>query len=83
MKKMIFTALIAAISLATPALADPDWQAVGKALGKEGTVQPDGIYRVDCPAQTSKSCWTVSRSNRRWRSAPGSPFSPWATRRQW
>lgn len=54
MKKMIFTALIAAISLATPALADPDWQAVGKALGKEGTVQPDGIYRVGLPRSDLK-----------------------------
>src|SRR6185369_3757937 len=34
-----------ALALAAPAIAaDPDWAAVAKALGKEGTVmQPDGV----------------------------------------
>jgi biotin operon repressor len=34
--------------------ADPDWTAVGKALGKEGTVQPGGIYRVSLPRSDLK-----------------------------
>ncbi|WP_010661775.1 DUF1259 domain-containing protein [Brucella anthropi] len=54
MKRIIVTTLIATISLATPALAEPDWQAVGEALGKEGTVQPDGIYRVGLPRSDLK-----------------------------
>ncbi|HEX7966790.1 MAG TPA: DUF1259 domain-containing protein [Stellaceae bacterium] len=29
--------------------ADPDWAAVGHALGKEGAMQPGGIYRVALP----------------------------------
>ncbi len=36
--------------LATPCwAADPDWAAVGRALGKEGSVQPGGVYRVALP----------------------------------
>ncbi|ASG24451.1 DUF1259 domain-containing protein [Nitrospirillum viridazoti] len=35
---------------AVPALAaDADWSAVGQALGKAGTVQPDGVYKVGLP----------------------------------
>jgi biotin operon repressor len=42
-------ALIVA-SLTTPAFAaEPDWSAVGKALGKDGATQPGGIYRVSFP----------------------------------
>ena len=42
--------LLIAAAFATPALAaDPDWQKVGQALGKEGSVQPGGIYRVGLP----------------------------------
>src|SRR5215208_1282436 len=42
------TTLLALI-VVTPALADPDWKAVGQALGKEGAVMPGGIYRVGLP----------------------------------
>src|SRR5690349_14091592 len=44
-------ALVAALasSLAGPACADPDWKAVGAALGKEGMLQPGGVYRVGLP----------------------------------
>ena len=42
----LFTATIA---LAAPALADPDWAQVGQALGKSGSVQAGGVYRVGFP----------------------------------
>jgi hypothetical protein len=32
-----------------PAASEPDWQAMAKALGKEGTVQQGGVYRVGLP----------------------------------
>lgn len=46
-----FAVLLTAAAFATPALAaDPDWQKVGQALGKEGSVQqPGGIYRIGLP----------------------------------
>ena len=41
------TPLIAAAILATPAFAaEPDWNQVGQALGKSGSVQAGGVYRV-------------------------------------
>jgi len=41
---------IAAAAVATPSLAaDPDWSNVGKALGKAGSSQPGGVYRVGLP----------------------------------
>jgi hypothetical protein len=44
------TPFIAAIILATPALAaEPDWNQVGQALGKSGSVQAGGVYRVGFP----------------------------------
>jgi Domain of Unknown Function (DUF1259) len=45
----LLTILAALIALAMPARAEPDWQAVAKALGKEGAVQPGGVYRVGLP----------------------------------
>jgi hypothetical protein len=46
----VVSSLLAAAALAAPALAaDPDWNAVGKALGKPGTVQAAGVYRVGFP----------------------------------
>jgi hypothetical protein len=42
------TALVA-LAIATPAAAEPDWKAVGQALGKEGSVMPGGVYRVGLP----------------------------------
>lgn len=42
--------LIAAATLVTPLFAaNPDWSQVGKALGKGGTTQSDGVYRVGLP----------------------------------
>src|SRR5215216_5946479 len=38
-----------ALTVVTPALADPDWKAVGQALGKEGATMPGGVYRVGLP----------------------------------
>jgi hypothetical protein len=46
-------AALATASLALAALpasaADPDWTAVGHALGKAGAVQPGGVYKVSLP----------------------------------
>ncbi len=41
--------LIATLALAAPAIAAPDWTQVGKALGKSGSVQAGGVYRVGFP----------------------------------
>ncbi|MER8847871.1 DUF1259 domain-containing protein [Mesorhizobium australicum] len=42
--------LIAAATLVTPSFAaNLDWSQVGKALGKGGTTQADGVYRVGLP----------------------------------
>jgi len=42
--------LIAAVALATPSFAaEPDWNQVGQALGKSGSVQAGGVYRVGFP----------------------------------
>jgi biotin operon repressor len=49
MSKTILAALGAALMLALPAHAAPDWAAVAKALGKEGAMQPGGIYKVPLP----------------------------------
>jgi hypothetical protein len=50
-KSITLLAPTVALALAAPAFAaDPDWMAVGKALGKEGTVmQPGAVYRVALP----------------------------------
>ena len=48
-----FTALVALV-IATPTLAEPDWKAVGQALGKEGSVMPGGVYRVGLPRSDLK-----------------------------
>ena len=44
-----FMILAAAAALALPAQAATDWTAVGTALGKAGSVQPGGVYRVSLP----------------------------------
>src|SRR5215216_7722937 len=36
-------------AIAAPASAEPDWKAVGQALGREGSVQAGGVYRVGLP----------------------------------
>jgi hypothetical protein len=41
--------LFAALALATPVLAAPDWTQVGQALGKSGGVMAGGVYRVGFP----------------------------------
>jgi len=42
--------LLTAAAFATPVFAaDQDWQKVGQALGKEGSVQPGGVYKVGLP----------------------------------
>jgi biotin operon repressor len=50
MKISIAAALGASALLAASAVdAAPDWDAVGKALGKSGSMQPGGIYKVPLP----------------------------------
>ncbi|MFH6787390.1 DUF1259 domain-containing protein [Methylobacterium sp. MA0201] len=50
MHPKLSTVLASAIcAFAAPAHADPDWKVVAQALGKEGTVQAGGIYRVGLP----------------------------------
>jgi hypothetical protein len=41
--------LTAMVILTTQARAEPDWNAVGQALGKPGMVQAGGVYRVSLP----------------------------------
>jgi hypothetical protein len=44
------SATLVAVAVAIPAIAaDPDWMQVGQALGKSGTVQAGGVYRVGFP----------------------------------
>ncbi|MCR5881299.1 DUF1259 domain-containing protein [Phenylobacterium sp. J367] len=45
----LLATLAAFAASAGPAAAATDWAAVGKALGKDGSVQADGIYRVGLP----------------------------------
>ena len=42
------TALLA-LTIAVPAAAEPDWKTVAQALGKEGSLQAGGVYRVGLP----------------------------------
>ena len=50
----IIMGLAAAAALALPAHAASDWNAVGKALGKTGSVQAGGVYRVGLPRSDLK-----------------------------
>lgn len=43
-----------ALAIAAPAHAEPDWAAVGKALGKSGSQAPGHIYRVGLPRSDLK-----------------------------
>lgn len=45
---------IATLALSAPALAEPNWAQVGQALGKSGSVQAGGIYRVGFPRSDLK-----------------------------
>jgi hypothetical protein len=47
--RIAYLATLLALSIAAPAAAEPDWKAVGQALGREGSVQAGGIYRVGLP----------------------------------
>jgi hypothetical protein len=49
MRLAVSLAAVLALTLAIPAHAEPDWKAVGQALGKEGAVMPGGVYRVGLP----------------------------------
>jgi hypothetical protein len=42
-------AALLAVGLSLPARAEVDWNKVGQALGKPGTVTPSGVYRVGLP----------------------------------
>src|SRR5829696_3106772 len=42
-------AVLIALAFASPVQAEPDWKAVGQALGKEGAVAAGGVYRVGLP----------------------------------
>jgi len=52
--RAIFMGLAAAAALVLPAHAASDWNAVGKALGKTGSVQAGGVYRVGLPRSDLK-----------------------------
>jgi hypothetical protein len=47
-------ALLAALAVATTAVADPPWDKVAEALGKAGSVQAGGVYRVGLPRSDLK-----------------------------
>jgi len=49
MRMHFLVGLVGVLALALPAKAEPDWQAVAKALGKEGNLQQGGVYRVGLP----------------------------------
>ena len=55
-KPVGFTTIAAVLALlaASPVSAATDWNAVGAALGKSGTVQPGDIYRVSFPRSDLK-----------------------------
>src|SRR3954467_6397487 len=52
--RTMLIAMIGTAALASSAQAATDWAAVGKALGKSGTVQPGGVYRVGLPRSDLK-----------------------------
>ena len=55
MRIKLFTATASAmITFAAVCHADTDWTPVGRALGKEGAVQPGGFYRVSLPRSDLK-----------------------------
>ena len=49
-KLLRFVVVAALLGVGVPAVAaDADWSKVAQALGKEGSVQPGGVYRVGFP----------------------------------
>jgi hypothetical protein len=55
MRMACLTTLLA-LTMAAPAAAEPDWKAVSQALGKEGSVQAGGVYRVGLPRSHGRAC---------------------------
>jgi Domain of Unknown Function (DUF1259) len=52
---LMVVATITAVGLSSPVFAaEIDWKKVGDALGKTGTAQPDGVYRVGLPRSDLK-----------------------------
>jgi biotin operon repressor len=49
MKTLLVAALAVGLVTAVGARAEPDWAKVGQALGKEGSMQPGGVYKVSLP----------------------------------
>lgn len=48
--QIVFSSAILALTLlSSPVIAAPDWNAIGQALGKTGTVMAGGVYRVGLP----------------------------------
>jgi Domain of Unknown Function (DUF1259) len=54
MKAKFAIAAVLLLAVMSPAHAEPDWKAVGKALGKSGVEAPGGIYRVGLPRSDLK-----------------------------
>lgn len=54
MRAHIVAGIGLALLIAAPAQAEPDWAAVGKALGKSGAQAPGQIYRVGLPRSDLK-----------------------------
>jgi hypothetical protein len=52
--KAMLLGLAASAAMTLPAQAASDWAAVGRALGKEGSVQAGGVYRVGLPRSDLK-----------------------------
>jgi hypothetical protein len=52
--RLTMITMVAAAALALPAQAATDWAAVGKALGKTGSVQGGDVYRVGLPRSDLK-----------------------------
>lgn len=51
---LVATLACTLVTTAAPAAAATDWEAVGKALGKTGSVQSGGVYRVGLPRSDLK-----------------------------
>lgn len=54
MQAKLATGIALAMAIAAPAHAEPDWAAVGQALGKSGSQAPGQIYRVGLPRSDLK-----------------------------
>lgn len=52
--KLLTVLAAATLAVAAPAHAEPDWDAVAQALGKEGSIQPGEIFRVGLPRSDLK-----------------------------